>query len=73
MIVTDVTFTLPDVVMNPMIVLVAINALRGVTLSTADGALDARIIVLSVIVDASALLADFIVLPEVSSVAGFTD
>jgi hypothetical protein len=73
LIVTDVTFTLPDVVMNPMIVLVAVNALRGVTLSTADGALDARIIVLSVIVDASALLADFIMLPEVSTVAGFTD
>lgn len=69
----SVAFTLSNVVVDPVVILITVNALRGVTFGTADGTLDAGVFVLGIVMNAPTFLADFIVLPEVSSVAGFTD
>lgn len=69
----SVAFTLSNVVVDPVVILITVNALRGVTFGTADGTLDAGVFVLGIVMNAPTFLADFVMLPEVSGVTSFTD
>ena len=66
--VSCVAFALTGFVVNPVVVLVAVYALSRIASCTANGALDAGVLVLSVVADAFALICQFVVFPEIGSI-----
>ena len=70
MVIRDVAFTLTGLVVYPMVVLITVDTFSGVASGTTDGALDAGVLVLSVVAHASALLGLGVEFPEVGGVAG---
>ena len=70
MVIRDVAFTLAGFVVDPVVILVTVDTFSGVAPGTADGALDAGVLVLSVVAHASALLGLGVEFPEVGGVAG---
>ena len=70
MIVSVVAFTLAGFVVDPVVILVTVDTFSGVASGTTDGALDAGVLVLSVVAHASALLGLGVEFPEVGGVAG---
>ena len=73
MIVAHVTFTLSNVVVDPVVIFITVDAFRRIALSTTDGALDTRVLVLGVVMNTSALLSYLVMFPEISSIASLAN
>ena len=73
MVVGGVAFALAGFVMDPVVVLVAVYAFSRIASCTANGTLDAGVLVLSVVPDTLAFVCHWVMFPEIGSIASLAD